>query len=169
VKVNANGQVKIRAKISALESNKRVKFMAPRNFKNPDIFVIVGGGPSGVTCAETLRQNGFSGRIVLVCRENVLPYDRVKVSKSMDAEIEKIILRNQKFYEDNHIEVMLGNEAIALNTDLEELTLKNGSTLKYDKIYIATGASPLNCKEIILLFTKNKNILKNVPFSKFSG
>ena len=38
-------------------------------------------GPAGLECAETLRQEGFKGHIVMATRENVLPYDRPKLSK----------------------------------------------------------------------------------------
>ena len=38
-------------------------------------------GPASVVAAETLRQEGFKGRVILACRENVLPYDRIKLSK----------------------------------------------------------------------------------------
>lgn len=38
-------------------------------------------GPASVECAETLRQEGFNGRIILCCREQTLPYDRPKLSK----------------------------------------------------------------------------------------
>ena len=34
-----------------------------------------------MVAAETLRQEGFKGRVILACRENVLPYDRIKLSK----------------------------------------------------------------------------------------
>jgi hypothetical protein len=39
-------------------------------------FLIVGGGPAGLTCAETLRQEGFAGRIVMMNKEKALPYVR---------------------------------------------------------------------------------------------
>lgn len=42
---------------------------------------IVYAGPASVACAETLRQEGFKGHIVLASRESVLPYDRPKLSK----------------------------------------------------------------------------------------
>ena len=45
------------------------------------IFLKSFSGPATVACAETLRQEGFKGRIVLVSRENDLPYDRPKLSK----------------------------------------------------------------------------------------
>ena len=38
-------------------------------------------GPAGVVCAQTLRVEGFLGEIVIVTKENYLPYDRTKLSK----------------------------------------------------------------------------------------
>lgn len=63
-------------------------------------YVVIGGGPSGTICVENLRVSGFGGRIIFVCKEKVLPYDRVKVSKAMDADIDSILLRAEKFYDD---------------------------------------------------------------------
>ncbi|XP_055694842.1 apoptosis-inducing factor 3-like isoform X2 [Lutzomyia longipalpis] len=134
------GQVKVRAKRTELETNKRVKDMAKRDPSNVRTFVIVGGGPSGVTCAQTLREEGFTGRIVLICKENVLPYDRIKVNKAMDSKLEAITLRKQEFYDANDIEVMLDVEATKLDTKDQTVSCNNGYIIKYDKIYIATGS-----------------------------
>lgn len=45
--------------------------------------MIVGAGAAGAAAAETLRKEGFDGRIVMVGQEPVVPYDRVKYSKAM--------------------------------------------------------------------------------------
>lgn len=86
--------------------------MSARDPENTKTVVIVGGGPSGATCAESLRQEGFTGRIVLVCRENVVPYDRIKVSKVLNFDVHKAALRPPSFYNDYEIETKLGVEAI---------------------------------------------------------
>lgn len=78
---------------------------------NETTVVIVGGGPAGATCAESLRQENFTGKIIMVCLENVLPYDRVKVSKALDFDIDRAALRPQSFYADHKIDVKLGVEA----------------------------------------------------------
>lgn len=52
------GQVKVRAKKSELESNKRSKLMAKRDASDERTFVVIGAGPSGATCVETLREIG---------------------------------------------------------------------------------------------------------------
>lgn len=55
-------------------------------------------GPSAANCVEALRQEGFTGRIVMVCKEPYNPYDRIKVSKVLDSTPEKIQLRSNEFY-----------------------------------------------------------------------
>lgn len=136
------GQVKVKAKRSDLGANKKTKDMCKLMAGNSKTVVVVGGGPSGATCAETLRQEGFNGRIVMICRENVLPYDRVKVSKTIDFDVQKALLRSQKFYDDNNIETKLGVSATKLDTEKKIVYLSNGEQLFYNYLYIATGCCP---------------------------
>lgn len=89
-----------------------MKEMSARDPQNKKTVVIVGGGAAGAVCAESLRQEGFTGRIVMVCKEDVIPYDRIKVSKIFDFDIQKATLRPSSFYNDNKIETKLGVEAI---------------------------------------------------------
>lgn len=132
----------MRAKKSELQSNKRSHNWAKRDTKDQRVFVVVGGGPSAATCAENLRsRGGFTGRIVLISNESFLPYDRVKLSKVMDATPDSVELRSQKFYQDNHIEVLNGVSAKSLNSQDKEIMLDNGNKIKYDKIYFATGST----------------------------
>ena len=49
-------------------------------------------------CVETLRQEGFKGRIVFVCKEQALPYDRIRISKTLDVKLEGVTLRAASFY-----------------------------------------------------------------------
>lgn len=142
------GRVKIRAKRSELQSGKRTKAMAKKLSNDERTFVVIGGGPSGAICAETLRQEGFTGRLIMINKEPCLPYDRILVSKTMDFELDKKLLRDEKFYADNEIEILTGTEVTALNSANKELTLDNGYKIKYDKVYIATGSeakkAPIN-------------------------
>lgn len=140
------GKVKVRAKKSELQTNKRTHVMAKRQDNDFRTFIVVGGGPSGAVCAENLRARGFTGRIVLISNESILPYDRPKLSKVMDAKSEAVQLRTQAFYDDNCIEVMLNTSASSLDSENKEVTLSNGYKIKYDKIYIATGSSARKSK-----------------------
>jgi NADH dehydrogenase FAD-containing subunit len=143
------GQVKVRARKSELQTNKRAHNFAKRDKNDARTFVVVGGGPSGATCAETLRAKGFTGRIVMITNEATLPYDRIKLSKIMDAKIESLHLRTQQFYDDNQIEVMTSAAATTFSSQDKEISLDNGYKIKYDKVYVATGSSARKCKMII--------------------
>jgi len=54
----------------------------------------------------TLNTAGFTGEVVMITKENYLPYDRVKVSKQMDFEISKAQFRDDQFYKDNGIDIL---------------------------------------------------------------
>lgn len=161
-------KVKVRARKAELIANKRIKKMVRRDLKENQRIVVIGGGPSGAVCVETLRQEGFSGKITLVCKENYLPYDRVKVSKVMDAEIEKLQFRGDPFYKENGIDVLKGIEATAIKTDTKIVTLSTGATLEYDKLYIATGCKPrkINIPGSDL---KNVVVLRDYDNAKFTN
>lgn len=134
------GKVRVRAKRSDLQANKRLKDMVHRDPNDDTTFVVIGGGPSGGICVETLRQEGFTGRIVLICKETCLPYDRIKVSKAMDFDIHKAEYRTAAFYAEYGIETMLNVEATKVNSEEKTVTLNNGYVIKFDKLYIATGS-----------------------------
>lgn len=108
------GQVHVRAKREDLEANKRTKHMSAYDPQNSKTVVIVGGGPAGITCAESLRQEGFTGRIVMACKEEAVTYDRTLVSKKLDFDQEKMALRPREFYDRHNIEMKLGVEAIGM-------------------------------------------------------
>lgn len=143
VRVEKDGQVKVQAKKSVLDKNKRIKDMVRRDENNDQTFIVIGGGPSAGVCVETLRQEGFTGRIVMICKENTQPYDRVKVSKTLDPDLSKIQFRNLEFYDEHSIEIMLGVEATKLDTSSKTVTCSNGYVIKFDKMYIATGSKAI--------------------------
>lgn len=144
VTVQKDGGVRVRAKKSDLEANKRVKkIVLSKSVCDSATVVIAGGGPSAATCVETLRQQGFEGRIVLIAKENYLPYDRIKLSKAgMANEPLKLQFRNEEFYEDSKIEVLKGTEVVGVDTENKKVNLSDGNTIDYTALYLATGSKP---------------------------
>ena len=74
--IKEGNKVFVKADVEALKSHKRYKSMVQTVDPSAPHIVIIGGGPASVTCAETLRQKSFTGRITIVSKESHLPYDR---------------------------------------------------------------------------------------------
>jgi 3-phenylpropionate/trans-cinnamate dioxygenase ferredoxin reductase component len=108
-------------------------------------FVIVGASLAGAKAAETLRQEGFDGRIVLVGTEDERPYERPPLSKEyLRGEVgrEKVYVHDEGFYAQHDIELRLGRTAEGLDTSSSELELDGGELLGYDRLLLTTGAEP---------------------------
>ncbi|MFI6477545.1 NAD(P)/FAD-dependent oxidoreductase [Nonomuraea sp. NPDC050663] len=108
-------------------------------------YVIVGGGLAGAKAAQTLREEGFDGSIVLIGAEHERPYERPPLSKGYlqgKSEREKIFVHPADWYSTKDIELRLGTEAVGLDLDAHTLTLSDGSLQPYDKLLLATGATP---------------------------
>lgn len=108
-------------------------------------FVIVGAGLAGAKASETLREEGFDGRVLLIGAEDERPYERPPLSKEYlrgEAEREKVYVHNEAFYITHDIELRLGRQAVDLDTATAQLTLDDGETVRYDRLLLATGAQP---------------------------
>jgi 3-phenylpropionate/trans-cinnamate dioxygenase ferredoxin reductase subunit len=108
--------------------------------------VIAGGGLAAQRCAETLRRNGYDGRIRMLCAEPQRPYDRPPLSKGVladDTRDEAVSFRSAGWYDDKWIELVLGARAVGLDGARRTVQLADGATVAYDKLLIATGSRPL--------------------------
>jgi len=132
----------VTASASKLRDHKRVAVKGNHSSNDDRLFVIIGGGPAGATCAETLRTEGFTGRILIIGKESILPYDRPKLSKALNIELNKIFLRSEDFFKQFGIELMLGTEVKELDAASKTIVLSNGNTLKYSQAFVATGGIP---------------------------
>ncbi len=110
--------------------------------------VIVGASLAGAKAAETLREEGFEGRVVLVGAEEERPYERPPLSKDYlrgDVGREKVYVHDEGFYAEHDIELRLGRTAVGLNAAVRELVLDDGRPLGYDRLLFATGADYHEC------------------------
>ena len=106
-------------------------------------FVIIGASLAGAKAAETLRGEGFEGRVVLVGQENELPYERPPLSKGYllgKDPREKALVHDAAWYDGQRVELMLGRRATRLDPTGHTVTLEDGTPLRYDRLLLATGS-----------------------------
>ena len=108
-----------------------------------ETFVIVGAGLAGARAAQTLREEGFDGRVVLVGDEEEPPYNRPPLSKGVLAGSEErssIFEHETGWYADHGIELMLGHRVTMLDAPGHTVTLDGYQPLSYTKLLLATGS-----------------------------
>ncbi len=123
--------------------DRRVHAMVRKNTAlDPRTFVILGTGGAGLAAAETLRQDGFQGRVVMITQENRLPYDRPELSKGYLQGAnpqEALWLRPAAFFAEHDLEILLGKRVTRVDAAAQSLSFADGSTMQYDSLLLATG------------------------------
>ncbi|GGT07494.1 NAD(P)/FAD-dependent oxidoreductase [Streptomyces chromofuscus] len=109
-------------------------------------FVIVGGGLAGAKAAETLRAEGFNGRVILICDERDHPYERPALSKGYllgKEERDSVFVHEPAWYAQNDVELHLGQTVDAIDRTAKTVRFgEDGTVVRYDKLLLATGAEP---------------------------
>jgi len=139
-------------------SDRRVPLMAHRDPRDERLFAIAGGGAAGYAAAQTLREDGFTGRVLLITRENRLPYDRPNLSKDYlqgNAEPGWLPLRSERFFDENDIEVIRNREIRHIDATQRTITFTDEETLVCDALLLATGCQP---RKLPFQSTTQKNV-----------
>jgi 3-phenylpropionate/trans-cinnamate dioxygenase ferredoxin reductase subunit len=104
--------------------------------------VIVGAGLTGGNAAVALREEGFSGRVVLIGREPGIPFGRPPLSKEYLRSEEPLTdwyVKPADWYEQHGVERLDGSGVVAIDPVAHSVTLDSGRALEYNQILIATG------------------------------
>ena len=107
--------------------------------------VIVGAGLAGASAAQTLRDEGFDGPVVLVGDEPDRPYERPPLSKEYlqgKAERDTVFVHAEHWYDDNTVELRTGTPVTAVDRGSRSVVLRDGEQLPYDRLILATGSLP---------------------------
>jgi len=105
--------------------------------------LIIGGGQAGAQAVDTLRREGFEGRLVMVADEPHLPYQRPPLSKQFlagDMAAERLPFRHQPFYDQHRVELKLGRKAARIDAAGHRVTLADGEIIGYDRLLLCVGA-----------------------------
>lgn len=108
-------------------------------------YVILGAGPAGVTAAETLRQTSANARITMIGGEVEAPYSRMAIPYLLHGDIEEhgTYLRQTPGHYSSLGITYRNGMAGSVDTRAKVLNMIGGDTIRYDKLLIATGASPI--------------------------
>lgn len=112
----------------------------------PQSILIVGGGAAGNAAAETLRHEGYTGRLTMLSADETLPCDRPNLSKGYlagAAPDASNLLRTAEFYARHDIDLRLGTRVAAIDTASRHVQLADGGHHDYDALLLATGAEPV--------------------------
>lgn len=110
-----------------------------------ETYVIVGASLAGAKAAQTLREEGFAGRIVLIGAETRRPYERPPLTKGYltgGEPFDQAYVHEESWYADNDVELRLGTAVTELDRAAREVVLAGGERIGYAKLLLTTGASP---------------------------
>lgn len=137
-----DGEVSVKVPKKITVNSVKIKTVR-RDPENKTRYVILGGGPAGACAAETLRQSGFTGEIILLSAEKEIPYDRSMLTKAiLKIQPDGIAIRKQDHYDEIGVEVRTSTWVEQVDPSTKEIHIKGGQKLQYDKLLVATGARP---------------------------
>ena len=107
-------------------------------------YVIIGNSAAAIACVESIRKIDKTSSIKMISEENYLAYSRPLIAEYFSDSIsdDKMWYRNNKFYEINNIELILGSKVIAIDPINNSVTSDTNQIINYDRLLIATGGTP---------------------------
>jgi 3-phenylpropionate/trans-cinnamate dioxygenase ferredoxin reductase component len=108
-------------------------------------FAIVGAGLAGATAAQTLRDEGFEGEVVLLGDEAHRPYERPPLSKEYlqgKSPRDKVFVHPEGWYAEHDVDLRLGVTATSVDLLARRVLTSDGASVQYDSLLIATGSTP---------------------------
>lgn len=105
--------------------------------------VVLGGGIAGLTAATEARRQSPHSAIILVSREQALPYYRLNLTRFLASDISEneLQIQSQQWFEEQTIE-FVSDEATSIDRELKLVHLRDGRRLGYDRLVLTNGAHP---------------------------
>jgi NAD(P)H-nitrite reductase large subunit len=107
--------------------------------------VILGAGPAGVIAAETIRKHQPQDAITIIGDEKEPPYSRMAIPYLLVGRIPESgtwLRKGLGHFESLQIKLVQGR-AMAVDASARTVTLEEGQQLKFDRLLIATGSTPI--------------------------
>jgi 3-phenylpropionate/trans-cinnamate dioxygenase ferredoxin reductase subunit len=108
-------------------------------------FVIAGASLAGAKAAETLRDEGFDGQVVLLGAEPERPYERPPLSKGYllgHDELDSVYVHPADWYAEHGVDLRMGVTVTGIDRAVSAVVTSDDATFHYDRLLLTTGASP---------------------------
>src|SRR5690349_13217230 len=112
--------------------------------KDPRTFLIVGAGLAGAKAAQTLREEGFDGEVVLFGEEPERPYERPPLSKGLllgTVGRETAFVHDAGWYAEHDVDLRTGVGVGAIDRAARQVELDDGQRISYEALLLATGST----------------------------
>ena len=106
---------------------------------------MIGAGAAGIAAAESLRTAASATEIVLISQEKEHPYYRLNLTRYLAGEVgrEELPIHPAAWYDEQHIQLLLGTEVCRLHLEDHAVELRNGNRLAFDKLLWQQAPIPL--------------------------
>ena len=108
-----------------------------------ETIIVVGAGHAGCQTVVSLRQEGYTGRLILIGDESQLPYHRPPLSKKYLAgqmPSERLLIRPASFYQNQQVEIISGCLVTRIDRNDRHIDLSDGQRIGYHRLVLATGS-----------------------------
>ncbi|MDR2005810.1 MAG: FAD-dependent oxidoreductase, partial [Acidaminococcales bacterium] len=108
-------------------------------------YLLAGGGPAAVFCAEAVRRLDSSGHIIMLAPDAGRPRGRIALTEYLSGGLQKedAYLRSETFCRDNKIRPISGRRLSCVHPERRIAVLSDGAELHYDRLLLATGSHPV--------------------------
>lgn len=108
--------------------------------------IVIGASHAGIAFVDAMRRHGFNGDLTMIDRVAGLPLERPPLSKTFllaaEEKDDSFAFRPPDWFADKQITLMAGHEVVGLDEKGHHLTLDDGTALAFDRLVLATGATP---------------------------
>jgi NADPH-dependent 2,4-dienoyl-CoA reductase/sulfur reductase-like enzyme len=112
--------------------------------------LIIGAGAAGISAAETIRNHKADAEITIITKDKCPPFSPVALPDYIEGKVskEQMLLWEEKVTREKRIDLLLGRTVVSVNPDKHSVKTDDSSILGYDKLLIASGASPILPKDL---------------------
>ncbi|MEK7849986.1 MAG: FAD-dependent oxidoreductase [Candidatus Omnitrophota bacterium] len=104
--------------------------------------VIIGNSAAGIAASEAIRESDKESSVTIVSDEPFVAYERHKILGLLEGKIKErdLFYRDQDFYKNNALDLLLGREVVELNLNKKKVIFKDREFVGFDELLIASGA-----------------------------